>query len=214
MAITTPKNFSAAHRKDWGAIDIAKPLKILKRLEAAVEQIEEFGDDGILPAKHTSFSKTHDYRAAKAKADAALKAAMSQLTPTSSGKPRADGHDKRKKPASGGGGGGGGDAAGGGKRSKTVGDIIVTGDMTSKAMCPDHRNNKMTKQPCGQAMRNGATCKWKGRCEFNHTPIDELCSKDQKAWVRKILTTPNLRFNPATVKESIRNMTLDQAAEE
>ena len=190
-----------------------------------MEQIEEFGDEGILPAKLTSFSKTHDYKAAQAKAAAALKEAMSQLTPTSSGKPRAEDRDKRKKSSSGdgggggggsggdGGGGGGGDASGG-KRPKTGGDIIVTGDLSSRDMLPDYRDNKMTKPPCGQAMRDGAYCKWKGKCKFNHSPINNLCSKDKKAWVRKVLTTPNLRFNPATVAESIRTMTLDQAAEE
>ena len=212
-SLASPANIRAAIAQNWGGLDLKKPIKALKRMTKAVDQLEDFGDEGHLMAMLGSFSETHDYMIANAKEADKLKASIELLTGEKSegNKAGGDRKDSKKKAGKGTDKGKGGKGTAGAKRSKKVGDIIVEGDMMAKEMCPDR--SQLTKRACGQAMRQGGHCRFGSNCEFNHKPINELCVKDQKAWVRKILTTPTLRFNPDTVDARIREMTLADAAE-
>ena len=216
--IADPHNICAALSKDWASVNIDAAVKAEARMLKAVDQFSELGEDGLLPQKPTSWSKTHSYAAFKTRKSDSLKADLnaqveSGLAHLTTDSPRKKGGEerKKKKPERERGGDGGGQ-----KRAKNAGKIIVTGDLSSKAILPEWEGGKMTgnKAPCGQFYRNGATCRWGKDCCFNHTPINNLCSKDQKAWVRKILTTPGVCFNPDLVKASVRDMTLSEAAEE
>ena len=213
-SLASPSNVRAALAGKFDEVDLKKAMRALKRMAKAVDQLEEFGEDGYIPKTLASFTSTHDYMLANAKEEDKLKASIEEVTGEQSGGKKVgdDRKDSKKKAGKGadkGAGKGKGDKA---KRAKKVGDIIVEGDMTAKEMCPDGR--QLTKKACGQAMRLGGHCRFGKNCEFNHKSINELCVADQKAWVRKIITTPGLRFNPETVDARIREMTLADAAEE
>ena len=217
-SLASPANIRAALAGKWGDVDLRKPIKALQRMMKAVDQIEEFGEEGHIPKTLSSFMGTHDYLLVRAMEEDKLKASIEEVTGEASGGKKAgdDRKDSKKKAGKGadkGAGKGKGDKGGAGaKRAKKVGDVIVDGDMTAKEMCPDSR--QLTRKACGQAMRLGGHCRFGKKCEFNHKSINELCVADQKAWVRKIITTPGLRFNPETVDARIREMTLADAAEE
>ena len=201
VKITSPSNMSAALAEEWDKVDIHGAAKAKRRVEKAIEQIDDLGLDGVVPPKNTAWSKTHACAAAKAKEAGELKSTISHLAAATAGKKTGeDRKDRKKKAGDDGGRTGGGGAA---KRSKYVGDVLAPEGMASLDICPDSSRDRMTKAPCGQSYRDGLACRFGKKCRFNHKPINDLCLKDQKAWVRKILTTPSLQFNPVTVNASI-----------
>ena len=73
---------------------------------------------------------------------------------------------------------------------------------------------KLTKEAWGTQYCDGrGVCNWVVNCKFNHVSINQLCSKDKKAWVRHVLITSGLDFH-TRVDKIICKMTLGDVAEE
>ena len=215
--IASPTNVTAALAEDWESVDGSAALKVLKRGEHALDAFKELSELGILPTESATFCKTHKYAAIVAKKasdfnDQVNKTVAERLADDHGSSPRkkagtTDAQRKRKQSPT---------NSGTERNSKnhkaSEGAILVTGNIGGKAVCPPVA--KLTEEACGIYHTDGTVCRWGRRCKYSYVDINDLGTQDQKAWVRHILTNPNLRFNPDMVNARIRGMTLADAAEE
>lgn len=94
-------------------------------------------------------------------------------------------------------------------RGDTAGDICTTAGVRRLTLPP---LGSLSKSPCAAFLRDGYLCRFGDRCNHDHTRINDLPPEDQKAWVRHVGTSPDLKFNPARVASRIVNMPLAEAA--
>lgn len=185
-----PAHTRAMMDANWAKVDTDIITRALHQLQDDIRRLNNFADVGELLPECLIFVNSQARKQLKDEEDRAAFARLSKESGSKrSGSALGNSTSKKQQTT----------IQGATNRAENkAGDIIFASNAVRMPMPPQLLSRD--KKPCGPFYRDGKSCKWGPRCNFDHTPIDRLSAADKKIWADFVGSTPSLSFNTSRVR--------------